>query len=211
MNNRVVLSTAYLPPVNYFSKFFLYEEITIETAEFFVKQSYRSRCSIYGANGRLDLIIPLIHEQEKTPVSEKRIAYDHPWQKIHWRSLQSSYRNSPWFEYFEPEFERMYKTEFEFLIDFNKQLTEMIIKMLKLKVNFSFTEKYEKDFPLADDLRGTIAPKIPLSSDKFFSPKEYYQVFSAKSGFIPGLSIVDLLFNEGLRSVEILKNCTLKP
>jgi hypothetical protein len=210
MNQTALLPTAYLPPVNYFSKFFLYDSVTIEKAEFFVKQTYRNRCSIYGANGKLDLIIPLHHEKEKTLVINKHISYNDPWHKLHWKSLQSAYRNSPWFEFFETDFERFYNDKFEFLFDFNTQLIELIFKLLKQKIDLHFSTTYEKSVPGVDDLRNLIQPKTDLSLDKNFIPVEYYQVFGNKFGFIPGLSIVDLLFNEGLKSIEILKASAVK-
>jgi hypothetical protein len=203
MNETVLLSTAYLPPINYFARFFLYKNVLIEKHEHFVKQTCRNRCSIYGANGKLDLIIPLESGAERTGVTQKRIAYRDNWRNLHWRSLESAYRSSPYFEFFEQELSPFYKGEkFEFLFDFNTALMTRITELLRLQVNISYTESYQKEYAGIADGRILTQPKF---SDKHFNAVPYYQVFENKHGFIPNLSIADLLFNEGLRAKAILQ------
>lgn len=209
MNNAPVFSIAYLPPISYMSRLVKYEKVVIEKHEHFVKQTYRNRCSIYGANGMLDLIIPLEREKEHTPVHLKRISYKDNWRKLHWRSLESAYRSSPYFEYFEQDFRSAYlgdKTEF--LFDFNLMLLEKIVALLRLKTQIDFTGEYNRSLA-GDDYRSLFTPKN-RSASTCFVPVEYHQVFANKCGFLPGLSIADALFNEGLNAIEILKrsdNC----
>lgn len=211
MNETVLLSTAYLPPVSYFSKFWLYKKVIIEQHEHFVKQSYRNRCSIYGANGKLDLIVPLVHDKERTPVVQKRISYAQPWQNLHWKSLQSAYRSSPYFEYFEDEFKKFYSGKPELLSAFNLELIRLVLKLLKKDPEIMLTTAYEKSPEGVDDLRNAIYPRHSFTADKNFVVQKYYQVFEAKCGFIADLSIVDLLFNEGLRANEILAASVAHP
>ncbi|MBK7429849.1 MAG: WbqC family protein [Bacteroidetes bacterium] len=98
----LLFSTAYLPPASYILQAIKAGSITIEAHEHFVKQSYRSRCSIYGPNGKQDLIIPIVHEKlYEVPIKEVKIANDSRWQKIHWRSIEAAYKNSPYFEFYE--------------------------------------------------------------------------------------------------------------
>ena len=133
-----------------------------------------------------------------------KISYDYDWQKLHWRTLESSYRRSPFFEYFEDDLHPFYHDKkFDYLIDLNEILQQVILQLLKYKTTYSFSTEYIKTYPNADDYRTIIAPKVPLSSDMFES-KIYSQVFETKYGFIPNLSILDLLFNQGSRAKEFI-------
>ena len=106
--DTALLSTAYLPPIQYFSVLKKNKTVAIEHHEHFVKQTYRSRCHIYGANGMLKLSIPVMHSRERTIIKDIRISYNDNWQKLHWRSIESAYRCSPYFEYYESEFASYY-------------------------------------------------------------------------------------------------------
>src|SRR4051812_40110753 len=128
----MILSTAYLPPVEYFQKIVSVPNISIEKHEHFVKQTYRNRCHILGANGLQILSIPLTNTHEKTPISKKEIAYAQDWQKLHWRSIRSAYANSPYFIYYEDDLRTFYETRFEFLFDYNTELLKTILKLLKI-------------------------------------------------------------------------------
>jgi len=206
METTVLLSSAYLPPTIYFQKIFSFDKILLEDSEHYVKQTYRNRCTIYGANGKLDLIIPLVHSGERTPISQKKISYSSNWQKIHWKSLQSAYRSSPYFEFFESEFEKFYHQKFELLFQFNLELTEMICKLLRLPFHFEVTKEWKRIHNNATDLRDEIVPNSKGLIGMRFPKEPYYQVFSNKYGYIPNLSIIDILFNEGLNSLSYLKS-----
>ncbi|MFN6038170.1 MAG: WbqC family protein [Bacteroidota bacterium] len=204
MSKPAILSIAYLPPAIYFKRLFSYNSVLFDSSEHFVKQTYRNRCSIYGANGKLDLIVPLIHSAERTPISDKKISYQSDWQKLHWRTLQSAYRSSPYFEFFEDDFRILYEKRFEYLFELNLELIRLICKLLRFELKFDLTQQYQKDYSGLDDFRNAISPKSEEFRQSLFPEVEYYQVFSNKFGFIPNLSIVDLLFNEGLKSVDFL-------
>ncbi|MBK6984535.1 MAG: WbqC family protein [Bacteroidetes bacterium] len=110
----VLLSTAYLPNVHYLSQVINCDTIVIEKQENFVKQTYRNRCDIVTANGKLSLSIPLIKQADKELIFDKKISYAEDWQKQHWRTIVSAYKNSPYFEFFEDEFKPFYENQFEF-------------------------------------------------------------------------------------------------
>src|SRR6056297_2606480 len=197
MSNKVLLSTAYLPPLQYFSKLIKYDEIFIEAHENFIKQTYRNRCNIYGANGLLALSIPVKKNNTKTKIKDITIDYDTNWRKMHWKSIESAYRSSAFFEFYADYLVPFYHKKYQFLIDFNQDLLKMLADQLEINMNIAYTEKYF--FPedtLFDDFRDIIHPKKKLE-DPNFKAVEYFQVFSEKHGFIPNLSIIDLLFNLG--------------
>jgi len=205
MSNKVILSTAYLPPLQYFSKLIKYDEIVIEANENFIKQTYRNRCNIYGANGLLALSIPVKKNNTKTKIKDITIDYDTNWPKMHWKSIESAYRSSAFFEFYADYLAPFYHKKYQFLIDFNHDLLKMLAEQLEIDINLSYSDKYSfpEDVPF-DDFRDIIHPK-KKQSDPDFKVKEYFQVFSDKQGFISNLSIIDLLFNTGPEALQYLK------
>lgn len=198
----VLLSTAYLPPIDYFYFLLNAEKVLIEKHEHYQKQSYRNRCEILSANGKLSLSIPLIKNTDKEIISQKKISYAENWQNVHWRAITSAYKSSPYFEYFEDEFKPFYTEQFEFLLDYNLQLTQVILKILRIKKEINFTETFEKETPFLD-LREKIHPKNEVSLPE--APLDtYYQTFADKFGFTKNLSVIDLLFNKGLETKDYL-------
>jgi hypothetical protein len=201
----IVLPTAYLAPVQYYSKLKKHPNCIIEHCEHFPKQTYRSRCDIYSPNGLLTLSVPLVKRNHRQTIKDIKISYEYDWQRLHWRTIEASYRSSPFFEYYEDDFHPFYHTKkFDFLIDLNESLQQELLKLLKLKVNYQFTTDYIKTYPETTDFRELISPKKSLQLDPEFSPTPYWQVFEARHGFIPNLSIIDLLFNQGSKTLEHL-------
>jgi hypothetical protein len=188
-------------PVHYYSKLATGVSCLIEQDEHYRKQTYRNRAVIYDANGALKLIIPLKKHPEKTAFRNIQLSYDAPWQDLHWKSLESAYRSSPFFEYYEHDFADFYTgKKYTFLIDFNLAIHEVILRLLKLQPAVSLSNEYKKVYDNALDFRDLISPKYDVLSDPDFRIKPYPQVFEPKHGFLPNLSIVDLLFNEGPQS-----------
>lgn len=199
---QLLLSTAYLPSVEYFA-FLLTGEALIDGEERYQKQSYRNRAVIMNGNGVLNLIIPTIHDNRMGVVKEVRIEYVTPWQRAHWRSIESAYNNTPFYLYYKDALKPFFEQKFDFLFDFNTQLTLTILKILQTGTNVRFTETFT---PYGeDDLRLEIHPKKARKPDyRYRLTTPYYQVFEDKFGFLPNLSIIDLLFNEGPQAANYL-------
>jgi len=204
----ILLSTAYFAPVRYFSKLAVYPEIYIEQHENFIKQTYRNRTVILGANGPVSLIVPVEKGREqKIRIKDLRIAYDEEWQRNHWRTIFSAYNSSPFFEYYADDIEIFFRKKYEFLFDFNQQITETILEILEIGVSLCLTEDFEKVPENCLNFREQISPKTHrIDPDPRFVQQPYTQVFSEKFGFTSDLSILDLLFNEGPSALEILEN-----
>lgn len=195
-----ILSSLYLAPIEYYRQLFHAEKVIIDINENFLKQSYRNRCIIVGANGAMPLSIPVKNfENDKCFMKNVRIAEHGNWRHLHWNAIVSSYKSTPFFEYFEDDFRPFYEKKFTFLVDFNEELRKLIFSSLQLDVPIEFSENYITE-ETTNDFRSSIHPKI-TSQKKF---PEYYQVFKAKNGFLPNLSIIDILFNIGLESRKYL-------
>lgn len=192
----------YLPPVDYFSEIVQNkDQLFIENAENFEKQSYRNRASIHSPNGKLDLIVPVIKgSKNHTIVKDVRISYDFKWQRLHLLSLQTSYRSSAYFEFYEDDLTPFYEKKWEFLFDYNQELLNLMLRFLKIKTEYNYTNNFEKDAFGNADFRNSIHPKRAVSQNI----KTYFQVFEDRNGFLPNLSIVDLLFNQGPQSIKYL-------
>ncbi len=204
MSNKILLSTAYLAPIQYYSKILKYDQVYIEAHENFIKQTYRNRCNIYGANGMLSLSIPVKNDAHKIVIKDLLIDYSTNWRKLHWKSIESAYNSSPFFEYYVDDFIPFYQKKYKYLLDFNLEIQEMIIGNIEIETNINYTKEYQfANDLLIDDFREKIHPKKNIT-DKDFKIQKYNQVFINKHGFIPNLSIIDLLFNEGTNAVEIL-------
>ena len=200
---NILLGSTYAGNINYFSCIKNADKIVIDSFEYFSKQTFRNRCEIYGANGKLNLIVPINRKKGKNPFRDVKIDYSSNWQKIHWKSLQSSYRSSAYFEYYEHQFHKLYNHDKPaFLVDFNMELTSLIIKALDLDVSIDQTTSYQKNIDGFIDYRNSIHPK--LTPTDYYKEQSYFQVFNDKFGFLSNLSIYDLLFNMGPESILYL-------
>ncbi|MES2448409.1 MAG: WbqC family protein [Bacteroidota bacterium] len=195
MQSSAIFPLFYLPPVSYFTTLKANDFIfTIEKNEHFVKQTYRNRASIASPDGILDLMIPVIKGSKfKTPIKDVKISYDAKWQRLHWLSIQTCYRSSAYFEFYEDGLAPFYEKKYDFLFDYNTELLAWILKQLKQNQALSFTNEYETEIPKEIDFRTSFNKNAIHLADA----KNYFQVFSDRNDFIPNLSIVDLLFNQG--------------
>ncbi|MCX6350883.1 MAG: WbqC family protein [Bacteroidetes bacterium] len=195
----------YLPCTQFFSMAFVYDKIVLDDVSKFRKQSYRNRCRIYGANGVQDLIIAVQSGKTQLQYKDVKIDLSQTHLKQHWFAIRSAYGNAPFFEHYADAFSSIYEKEFVFLLDLNMAFIKAICKGLKI----SFEEKFVlasqaenlQGFKNLEGLRDIIHPK--KISD--YKPTKYHQVFEDRHGWQPNLSVIDLLFNEGPASVEILK------
>ena len=198
MLNNPLLPTAYLAPVKYYAILLQAKNCSIEHHEHFIKQSIRNRCEIYGANGELRLTIPKERKgSSKTIISEIKISYKDDWQKLHWNAIKSAYNSSPFFEYYSNELEVFYQEKESNLIIFNNKLQEVILDLLQEENNSTPTVEYLHSGNFTD---------LRNNDFKVANPKKYNQVFMEKHGFIPNLSILDLLFNLGPETSDYLHN-----
>lgn len=213
MNKEVLLSSAYLAPVEYYTKLYAYEKIHIECFDHYMKQTYRNRCMIASADGVLPLTVPTEKGDEaKALMKDIRISEHGNWRHVHWNAFVSAYRHSPFFDYYADEFSRFFHVKYEFLLDFNQELSCWICEQIDLQPDFHLTDAYEaRPQEGIDDFREAIHPKKSYETeDPCFLPRPYYQVFEAKNGFIPNLSIADLLFNMGPESLLVLRDSIVK-
>jgi hypothetical protein len=198
---NVLLPVFYLPPISWFSVFLDPEnEIIFEQYESFPKQTFRNRTNIYGANGKLSLIIPINHNG-KREFKDIEISYREDWMNIHWKSIKTAYQSSPYFEFYEDKFKVLYEVKEKYLLDLNLKSIDIIQKILKTEKAQSLNKEYIKN-PEEISFREQFSPKIP----SVFDMEEYYQTFTDKHGFLKDLSIIDLICNKGPESVTYIKN-----
>ncbi|SHG22260.1 WbqC family protein [Dysgonomonas macrotermitis] len=210
----ILLSTAYLAPIQYYSKLISDTPVLIEQHENYIKQSYRNRCTILSANGPMPLSIPIESAGgKKCPIRDVRIAEHGNWRHLHWNALISAYNSTPFFEYYEDDFRPFYEKKYKFLFDFNEEIRLKVCELLTLDIsNIYYTDDYISEIQNTDtDLRETLSPKKDFKIfDTGFISIPYYQVFDTRYGFTENLSIADLLFNMGNESLLVLEKSTKK-
>jgi len=196
----------YFPSVILYKISNKYSHIVFEQYDFFQKMSFRNRCQIAGSQGRIDLSVPLEKgRDQKTLMKDVKIAGTYRWQDQHWKTLLACYSRSPWFEFYRDELDLLYRKPFHFLLDWNLACFEWTCGVLAIPVEISLTDNYrsvdeEKEW---QDWRGKLLPKN-IADTARWPPVVYRQVFEEITGFIPNLSILDLLFCEGQRAKALL-------
>jgi len=225
-----LLSTTYFGPVQWYQKLYRYDHILIEQHESFPKQTYRNRCVIATTQGPQALTVPVAHSQECSMFNVQCSTFnvqrsmfnvqcstantllsDHGnWRHLHWQALQSAYGDSPFFEYYADDLRPFFfEHRWTRLIDFNEAIRQTICELLDIHPHVEYTTEYITDLsPLSSlhsplDFRTAISPKHP-ADDPDFKPRRYYQVYERKHGFLPNMSILDLLFNMGPESIFYL-------
>lgn len=204
----ILLEAQYLPNVQYFSKLTKFPNLILEAHENYQKGSYRNRCHIAGANGLMRLSIPLRKgKNQQLSIRETEISYDEPWTSQHWHSIKSAYGNAPYFPYYQDEIEAFFQIRPTFLFEWNKSFLELLIDLLQLSVEISLSQGFTKT--VTDgilDLRGHIHPKSHRQAvDRNFQSVPYPQLFEERHGFLPNLSILDLLFCTGPQAILYLE------
>ena len=207
--DTVLLSTAYFPPIEYFAAIANAGDVLLERCETFQKQSYRTRCNIYGANGLLSLIVPVKRDPtHKTGIESVEIDYKTPWILQHKRAMEAAYMTTPFFEYYRDDIYSLLESRQSSLFALNLSIIRLLAEMAGISCEISFTEEFRREPDCGTlDLRERISPKYKGGSllSELEIEKPYYQVFSHKQGFLPNLSMLDLLCNEGPNAISYLK------
>ena len=198
-----LLSSTYFGPVQWYQKLCRYDRVLIEHCDAYQKQTYRNRCLIATTQGVQALTVPVVHSRDAQQDREVIKISDHGnWRHLHWQALQTAYGDSPFFEYYEDDLRPFFTERRELLYDFNEAIRLKMCELLDIHPVVSRTTQYHPS-PAPNDFRDAIRPKHPLP-DAHFEPRPYYQVYQQKHGFLPNLSILDLLFNMGPESIYYL-------
>lgn len=207
--NTVLTEVHYLPCIAFFSALASCDEIVVEKYEHYEKQSYRNRCYILGPHRIETLIVPVTGKHGKALITDVRIDYSQKWLNNHWRTIRTGYGNAPFFEYYAPDLHDILFKKHVFLYDLDLELMAMGLRWLKKEATIKESEVYEATSGAGvTDLRGIINPKKEDGCNRIFKSTEYQQVFGSK--FVPNLSIVDLIFNQGPGAWDIIKASALK-
>lgn len=195
-----IITPSYFGPISHWKEI-IDGNIMWDLNQNFTKQTIKNRTYIYGPNKILKLSIPIKHSKSNFLLQEALIENDFQWQKDHWKSIESSYKSSPFFEYYEDSLKNLYTNKYKKLSNFNFDGIKLICEWLEIDFQLNLTKSFQKKYETGKDLR--------LMSEKNYSDKfkvkEYIQVFSSKHGFKNNLSILDLIFNEGPNSLSYLE------
>ena len=210
MAERALLSSTYFGPVQWYQKLNTYPTVCLERYDHFVKQTYRNRCVIPTTQGAQILTVPVERTGgEKCLMKDIRISDHGNWRHLHWNALMSAYGESPFFEYYADDIRPFFEKRWDYLFDFNLEITQTLCELLDIHPNISLTDEYIPSEgegihqQLWDDYREAIRTKHP-AEDSSFIPKKYWQVYQQKLGFLPNMSVLDLLFNMGNESLFFL-------
>lgn len=202
--NSILIEAQYFPPVSYFSLIQSFESVTVEKFEHYRKQTYRNRCYINTSQGPQALIVPVIHREGKAPVRDIRIDHSQKWLNNHCRTIRSAYGKAPFHEYYSDGFQALLFKKHEFLYDLNLEILTMCLTNLGCNIPVRETTSYEKEPGIGiKDYRSVLNPKKEDGSNRFFNSVRYQQVFGSK--FVGNLSILDLIFCEGPRALNIVR------
>lgn len=202
--STALLSTTYFGPVQWYQKLYRYDSVLIEQHETFRKQTYRNRCVIATTQGLQALTVPVSKLDFSSHISQMMISDHGNWRRLHWQALQTAYGDSPFFEYYEDDLRPFFtNNDWLRLIDFNAAICQKMCELLDIAPQIAKTTHFIEPQTSPNDFRETINPKHP-AVDADFIPRPYYQVFASRHGFLPNLSILDLLFNMGPESIFYL-------
>ena len=210
---NALLSTTYFGPIQWYQKLYRADMVLIERCESFQKQTYRNRCLIATTQGVQALTVP-VRIEGSSLITNSRISDHGNWRHLHWNALKSAYGESPFFEYYEDDLRPFFQPDWEFLFDFNEAIRKKMCELLDIHPNVHYTESFTSPLDISRtshlvprtshlDYRYAIQPKHPAPDDDF-TPRPYYQVYREKHGFLPNLSILDLLMNMGPESIFYL-------
>ncbi|MEM7187888.1 MAG: WbqC family protein [Bacteroidota bacterium] len=200
--DEIILHPAYFPSILQMVAIAQAEKVCFEVWDNYQKQTYRNRAHIAHANGKLVLTVPIQHSKDGARQTTRNVQPENnfPWQEQHWKSLQTAYRTSPYFEFYEDELLPFFTKPVSSLLDHNMDIYVFIAELIGLDTPYERTASYQ-ELPAGRDLRGLVNAK----SKNVPSLSKYIQVLEANHGFLPNLSVLDLLFNEGPNTLEYLE------
>lgn len=195
----VIACPLYLAPVAQYVRLYSADRLLLDVDSPYVKQTYRNRAVIAAENGALALTVPVVHNGVQ-PMRDVRISDHGNWRRMHWNAIASAYKKSPFFDYYADDFRPFYENKIEFLVDFNMQLHATVCELLGLDV--PVVELSGDNGAMAEDIRSLAQPVDGSASCCL----PYYQVFERRNGFLPNMSIADLLFNMGPEGLIVLRD-----
>jgi hypothetical protein len=205
----VLLSIAYLPPISWMAVALQSGSITLELHETYPKQTFRNRCNIATASGILSLTVPVNRVNgNHTKTCDIQIDNSKNWQLLHWRSIVTAYNNTPYFLYYRDLLEPIFSRKYDGLVNFNRELLDCVLNALNINtIKIHYTAEYEMK-PGSLDLRNSFHPKYSLRDITCMFPR-YIQAFDEFQGYLPDLSIIDLIFNLGPDALSYLARAEL--
>ena len=203
-HKTLISEIQYFGCIPWFEKIISAEEVVFDVYEHFVKQTYRNRCQVLGANKILDLVVPVLHEKRKIPFKEVRIEYSQRWSQVHIGSIQSSYGKSPFFMYYQDVIISAIEKKFNFLLDLNIEILSKCLEMLQIDISWRLSDSY---IEISDcsfyDVRSVYYPKKMGFDPKDSISRTYEQMFG--NNFVSNLSVIDLLCCLGPESISALQ------
>ncbi len=205
----MIIHPTYFPSIISYAVMLKQDNLQFEVMDFYEKQTYRNRMYIHSANGKqmLSVQVQHTHKNEKQPYKDVLLSSDFDWQKLHWRSLETAYRTSPYFEFYEDDIYPLFHQKYKYLVDFNIKTIEVLNQMLDLSFVYKKTDKFVMNYEGEKDYRFLVNAKKTLAIEAEL-PK-YTQMFDDRNGFMPNLSILDLLFMQGPNAVSYLDEISL--
>ncbi len=198
----MILPTAYFPNIFYLKQILNSDFVEIDIHENFLKKTFRNRCEILSANGKLSLTVPVVKPKSgQQSMRNICIDYSTDWQKQHFKSIESAYQSSPFYEYIIDDFKFVFEEKTTFLIDLNQKIQEVVNTYINFETHFSTTKEYQPPQE-SEYLRRSFKPTNPHFAS--YPYRQYYQTFGGKFPFVPNLSVLDLLFNCGPRAKDML-------
>ena len=208
---NLIVDIQYFPSIIFYKISYKYSHILIEQCETYQKMSFRNRCRIAGAEGAVDLSVPIAGgRDQKTTMKEVRIAAGRSWQAQHWKTIVSCYSRSPWFDYYRDGLQKLFEEPAELLMDWDLRCLEWSLRVLGMDQQVGLTDRYQKLYAPEEgaDWRGRLGPKglRDIDIDGSADAGRYRQVFEERIGFIPNLSILDLLCCEGKEAIRYIRS-----
>jgi hypothetical protein len=205
---KILVHPTYFPSIATFTTL-VQNDVVWEAHDNFQKQTYRNRCYICTDKGKHMLNIPIKHvggNEGRQKYSDVEIENEYNWKKVHWRTLETAYRTSPFFEFYEDDIRPLYEGNEASLYEFNMRTVQTVADIIGVEIPVEKTSTYELQPEKHSDARFLVEAKRELP----IKMEPYTQVFGERHGFIPNLSVLDLLFNEGTNTLSYLKNQPLE-